>query len=385
MKRIFSVELPNKRVLLRADCNVPIKNGEVADDFRLRAIIPTINYLREADARIILICHLGRPEGKPHDKYSLRPVASRLEKLLGFPVTFVDDIVGKEAVKAAQDVGMGQVLMLQNLRFDPKEEANDPEFAKALAALADIYVTDAFAVLHRAHASIVGVPKFLPSYSGLLLEKELEVLDRVRTRPVHPFVILMGGAKVQTKIHIIREFMGKADSICLGGIIANTILAAKGATIGRSLYEKNMDEYVKDLQLTDIRLHVPIDVVVSPDTTGKGDIRTAAVGNMNKDEMILDIGPDTVRLFQKIMSEANTIVWNGPMGLFEVEAFARGTIKLAKFLKRTRAYTVVGGGDVIRAVEEAGLQDSVDFISTGGGAMLEYLAGESLPGLEALQ
>lgn len=385
MKTLSSLDVAGKRVLVRADFNVPIEDEKVMDDFRLTAYLPTIHYLQERGARVILLSHLGRPDGKPSEELSLRPVAMRLGELARMPVQFVADIIGEEAHKAAQELQDGQILMLENLRFDAREEGNDEQFARELASLGEMYVDDGFSVCHRAHASIVGIPKFLPSSAGLLLEKEVRELERVRTRAEQPFVLIMGGAKVKTKLCLIKGFLEKADAVCLGGILANTVLAAQGVVIGKSLFEKDLQEEAKELTITNTKLHLPIDVIVSTDAEGTMPIRSAAVGNMKEDELILDIGPDTIELFSRIMHQAKTIVWNGPMGLFEVEKFAEGTYALAREFKTIHAYTVVGGGDVIRALDKIGMISSVNFVSTGGGAMLEYLAGEKLPGIEVLK
>ncbi|MBI2462690.1 MAG: phosphoglycerate kinase [Candidatus Spechtbacteria bacterium] len=384
MKTLSSLNVTSKRVLVRADFNVPIAEEKVMDDFRLSAYLPTIHYLQERGARIILLSHLGRPNGKRDERLSLRPVASRLSELGSLPVQFVADIIGEDARKAAQELQDGQIMMLENLRFDAREEANDEQFARELAALGEIYVDDGFSVCHRAHASIVGIPKFLPSAAGLLLEKEARELDRVRVNAEPPFVLIMGGAKVKTKLYLIKIFLEKVDAVCLGGILANTVLAAQGVAIGKSLFEKDLQQEAKELALTDTKLHLPIDVVVSTGIGGETPAHNAAVGNMKEDEIILDIGPDTIDLFSRIMHQAKTIVWNGPMGLFEVDKFAEGTHALAREFKTIHAHTVVGGGDVIRALDKIGMISSVNFVSTGGGAMLEYLAGEKLPGIIAL-
>lgn len=369
---------------MRADFNVPMKEGEIQDDFRIAAYIPTIKYLQEHGAAVILLSHLGEPKGFDPE-LSLKPIAERLTKLMGEDIGFVADVIGETAKHAAEELKPGGVLLFENLRFWPGETANDSGFARALASMGDCYVNDAFSVSHRAHASIVGLPKLLPSAAGLLLQKEVETLTRVRDEAVHPLVVLMGGAKAKTKIPFLAKFIQKSDAICLGGVLANTILAGKGIAVGRSLYEKDLQEETEKLVITNAKLHLPVDVVVSRDVTGNAETRIAPVANMKEDEMILDIGPDTIKMFSKIMRSANTIVWNGPLGFFETEKFAEGTYALAREFEHIRAYSVVGGGDVIEALDNLGLLPAVDFVSTGGGAMLELLAGEKLPGIEALR
>ncbi len=383
MRLLSSLDVENKRVLVLVDFNVPIKEGKIQDDFRIAAYLPTIRYLQEHNAKIILLSHLGEPKGID-PKLSLKPIAEKLSELLQQKVAFASDTIGPSAQEHIAALKPGDALLLENLRFSPGEEANDQDFARSLASLGDCYVNDAFSVSHRAHASIVGLPALLPSVAGLLLQKEVETLDRVRRDAVPPFVILMGGAKVKTKLPFLATFLQKMDAVCVGGVLANTILAGKGFSVGKSLYEKDEKAEVEKFVITDTKLHLPVDVVVSSDLEGKAETRIAPVGNMKENEMILDIGPDTIKMFSKIIRSANTIVWNGPMGLFEVKRFAEGTYALAREFEHIRAYTVVGGGDVIEALDNLGLLPSVDFVSTGGGAMLEFLSGKSLPGVEAL-
>lgn len=384
MRVLKGVDVKNKRVLVRVDFNVPIENGRVLDDFRIRATIPTLNYLKERGAKTIIAAHLGRPErGDP--ALSMIQTRSRLETLLKEPVEFVEECVGEKASRAATHLGRGEFLLLENLRFHPEEEKNDEGFAKLLALLADIYVNDAFGVSHRAHASVEAVTKFLPSFAGLLLEKEVKSLEYVLRETRHPLVLIMGGAKVSTKLHLISSFLSRAEHIILGGVIANTVLAAKGLSIGKSKFEENIGRDLEKIDLTNTRLHLPLDLVVSRDMTGRSPLETIAPGSVKEEDIILDIGPESVEEFSKIIYAAEMIIWNGPMGLVEVEVFARGTKQLAGAFGKSDAYKVVGGGDVIGVLEKTGILDTIDYVSTGGGAMLEFLAGDILPGLRALE
>ena len=385
MRTLKDFNVSGKRVLLRTDFNAPVEEGHVKDDFRLSAYIPTIRYLQERRAKIIILSHLGRPQGQKNSEESLEPVARRLGELMESPVQFVGEVFGDDSRAAIANLKEGEVLLLENLRFHAEEEANDMAFAQRLAELGDCFVNDAFSASHRAHASIAGLPTLLPSAAGLLLEKEVNGLDRVRLHAVRPYVFIMGGAKASTKIPVVKKLLPQVDAICFGGVLANTILAAQGVTVGKSIFEEKVLEAAKEITVFDTKVHVPVDVVTSTDLTGNAPIRTTAIGEMRDDEIILDIGQDTVNLFLKVMLSANTVVWNGPVGLFEVPQFAQGTLALADAFKDLGAYTVVGGGDVIRALDIEGLLAKVNFVSTGGGAMLEYLAGEKLPGIEALK
>jgi phosphoglycerate kinase len=383
MRFFRDFDFKNKRVLVRVDFNVPLQDSRVIDDFKIQATLPTIRYLIDQGAKIILISHLGRPVDREVQS-SLRPVVQRLSELLGQEVKFLSDCLEEERRKEIVQLKPGQVLLLENIRFYPGEQANDSAFVQALAQLGDIYVNDAFGTVHRAHASIVGLPKYLPSCAGLLLEKEIKVLSDVLEKPQHPLVVVIGGVKISTKIKIIESFLKKTDDLILGGALANTVISAKGFAIGKSIVEEEMIKEVKRLELTNIKLHIPVDVITSVDAKGLAPSRIAPVGNTREEEMILDIGPDTIQLFSRIISQARMIIWNGPMGLFEVEKFAQGTKKVAEAVAQSSAFSVVGGGDTISCLSQLDLIDKIDHVSTGGGAMLKFLAGEKLPGIESL-
>ena len=383
MRSVKDLEVQGKVVLLRTDFNVSLENREIKDDFRIQASLPTINYLREQGARVLIFAHLGRPEGKTQAELSLRPIAEHLSKLLGDEVLFFTNYA--EAKKGVGNLKDGDVALCENIRFDSREESLSEEFARELAALADVYVNDAFGASHRKHTSIYLLPKLMrDSAAGLLLIREVDTFQKLRTSAKKPLTFIMGGAKVETKIKLLGELVGQIDAVCLGGLIANSFLAAKGIAIGKSKIENGFEKYVENIELTDTKIHLPIDTIVSTDISGKAPSRITAVADIEPDEMILDIGPDTVRLFSHVMQEAGTIFWNGPMGLFEVKEFAHGTYDLARALKDIDAEVIVGGGDVMRALREVGAEKYVDYISTGGGAMLEYLAEGTLPGIEAL-
>jgi len=388
MKFLRDIDVTNKRVLVRVDFNVPLgDDGRVdeKEDWRLEASLPTINYLLDQGAKIILLAHLGRPAGQIVEALRLDPVAQRLEQLLGKVIIKLNNCLGQEVKEQIKKIQKGEIVLLENLRFHSAEEANQLDFAKQLAELGELYVNDAFGVSHRAHASVVGVPQYLPSCAGLLLEKEIETLSKVLDKPERPLVVIIGGVKISTKIKVIRNFLREADGIILGGALANTVISAKGFAIGKSVTEEEMVKEVKKLELTNIKLHIPLDVVVSVDPSGKAASRIAPVGNTQEEEMILDIGPDTNQLFNRVISQAKMIVWNGPMGLAELEKFASGTKEIAKAVTQSSAFSIVGGGDTIVVLEQLGLLDKIGHVSTGGGAMLKFLAGEKLPGIEALK
>ncbi len=386
MKNLKDADVKNKTILLRVDFNVTVENGKVSEDFRVRAVLPTIEYLTAKDAKkVLIISHFGRPNGN-NGAYSLAPVADHLSELLSSPVEFIDDCVGDE-VKTKIKNSKRKIIVLENLRFYKEEEDNDEKFAKELASLADIFVQDAFGVMHRSHASIVGVPKFLPSYAGLLVEREVSVLSSVLKNPKRPLVILMGGAKISTKIKVIEKFLDITDNICLGGALANTALKAKGMAVGKSLVEEEVIDKIKNIQFTDTRIHLPLDVKVAKDKEAQDGIYIKGVGNVIDDEIILDIGPDTQDLFSSVIHKSKTIVWNGPMGYIENKAFKEGTYRIARELAAASgaAFTVIGGGDTYLTLEELGIMDKISFVSTGGGAMLDFLAAGTLPGIEALK
>ncbi len=386
IKSIREIEVSEKRVLVRADFNVDMdEQGKIVDDFRIRAVLPTIEYLIKNNAKVILMSHLGEPGGGPDKKLSLGSVGEKLAEYLHCPVAKADDCIGEEIEKQTHEMKAGEILLLENLRFHQEEKENDENFAKELAKLGDVYVNDAFSVCHRPHASLVAITKYLPLYAGLLLEKEVAVLKKSLENPVHPLTVVIGGAKISTKIKVITNFLNIADSILLGGALANTALHAQGLAIGKSLIEEEMVAEVKGLEITNTKIHIPVDTIVSNDITGEGEVRIAPVGKTKEDELILDIGPETEELFIRIIKNAKTIVWNGPMGLFEKEQFAHGSKVIAKAIAESSAYSIIGGGETICLVNELGLIDKFSHVSTGGGAMLKFLAGEKLPGLEALK
>jgi len=384
MKFLRDFSFENKRTLVRADFNISLKDGQIVSDFRIGAVLPTIKHLIQEKAKVILLSHFGRPKDS-EEQYSLEVVSQRLSKLLGQEVGFLNDCIGSEIEKKVKDLKPGQVTLLENLRYYDQEKENDPEFAKKLAQLGEIYVNDAFGVIHRAHASIVGLPEYLPSCAGMLLEKEIKNLSKVLDKPEHPLTVIIGGIKISTKIEVIKEFLEKVDHLILAGALANTIISAKGIAIGKSIVEEKMVEEVKRLNLTNTKLHIPVDVVVSNDPSGKSSSRIAPTGNIEKEEMILDSGPDTNYLFENIISQSKMIVWNGPMGLFEVEEFASGSRAIAEAIARSKGFSLVGGGETITLLEQLNLLDKIDHVSTGGGAMLKFLAREKLSGIEALK
>lgn len=387
MKLLKEATIKDKVILLRVDFNVTVENGGVTEDFRMRAVLPTIRYLLQNGARKVLcVSHFGRPNGKPNGEFSLAPVAKHLSNILHEDVEFTDDCVG-QGVRARIAQSEKKIFVLENLRFYRGEEENSEEFARALAFCADIFVQDAFGVLHRAHASTVALPKILSSYAGLLLEKEVSVLTALLKNPKRPLTALMGGAKISTKIPVIQKFLKIADNVCLGGALANTALKAKGMAVGKSLIEEEMVQTIKNIEFTDTRLHLPVDVKVAKDKEAADGIEIKGAGNVKDDELILDIGPDTQALFGKIIEKSRTILWNGPMGYIENEKFQEGTRCIAKDIAdaSARAFTVVGGGDTYLTLERLGIMDKVGFVSTGGGAMLDFLAKGTLPGIEALE
>jgi phosphoglycerate kinase len=381
-----------KRVLVRVDFNVPVKDGEVTDDTRIVASMPTIRWLIERKARLILASHLGRPKGGASAALSLAPVAKRLERLLRQPVAFAPDCVGPEAESRAEALADGQVLLLENLRFYPEEEANDEAFAKRLAALAEMYVNDAFGTAHRAHASTEGVTRFLrPAVAGFLMQKELEYLGQALDQPKHPFVALLGGAKISGKIDVLQALLGKCDRLLIGGAMMFTFLKAQGLPTGRSLVEDDRlvmaREVLEQAKASNVELVLPVDCVASRAPDGSAPGRVVTLDQLGADEMGVDIGPASIDLFREKLRDARTVLWNGPMGVFEVDAFAAGTRAMAQALADATgrgAITVVGGGDSAAAVQEAGLAERMSHLSTGGGASLEFLEGKVLPGVAAL-
>ena len=390
-KTVRDIDVAGKRVFLRADLNVPLDDGRITDDTRIRASIPTIRYLLERGASVVLASHLGRPKGKVNDALRLKPVADRLSQLLGGPVRMTGDALGPGVHDAVGKLRPGELILLENLRFHGEEETNDPKFAKALADLADIYVDDAFGSAHRAHASTEGITQYLPSVAGLLLEREVESLSRLLYRPPRPFHTVIGGAKISGKLEVLEALLARCQAILIGGGMANTFLAARGLPLGKSLVETeqldNARRIVAEARRKRVRLMLPTDVVVAAQVHYRAQRQVVAVDQVPKDWVVVDIGPQTVAAFTEHLAKAKTIFWNGPMGIFEIEPFAEGTNAIARFLAERSAVgviTIVGGGDSVAAVDRLGLTDRMTHVSTGGGASLEFVEGRTLPGVEAL-
>ena len=388
--RLADADVRGKRVLVREDLNVPLDGGRISDDTRILAAAPTLRSLSDRGAKVIVLSHLGRPDGKVVDGLSLAPVASRLGELLGMTVKLAADCVGPVAEAAIDAMNEGDVLLLENVRFHKEEEANDPAFAKQLAALGDLYVNDAFGTAHRAHASTVGITAFLPSYMGPLLARELDVLDSMLSNPRGPFVAVLGGAKVADKIAVIQRLMDLCDQIVVGGGMANTLLAAQGIDVGKSLRDADLGPAqailakIKEGHVK-AHLHVPSDAVVAKELKEGVDTRFVEVKHLEPDDMILDIGPTTAEHYRGIILHAKTVLWNGPMGVFENDAFAAGTEAVGQAIVDSGAMSVVGGGDSAAAAHQLGFAAKMTHISTGGGATLEYIEGRELPGVAALR
>ncbi|RLC64008.1 MAG: phosphoglycerate kinase [Chloroflexi bacterium] len=385
-KTIRDVDVRGKRVLVRVDFNVPLKEGTVADDMRIRAALPTIQYLLDHEAAVILMSHLGRPKGKVVSELRMDPVAERLAELLGRPVKKLDDCVGPEVEAAVEAMRPGDVILLENTRFHPEERANDPEFARQLAGLAEIFVNDAFGSAHRAHASTEGVTHYLPAVAGFLMEKELEFLGRATENPEHPYVAILGGAKISDKIGVIENLLTKCDRLLIGGGMANTFFKAMGFEVGDSLVEDEAVETAGALikQAGGV-LVLPVDVVIADAFDNEANTRVVAPNEVTPGWRILDIGPKTVSTFESALGGAKTVVWNGPMGVFEMPNFAQGTFAVARLLAHLDAVTIIGGGDSAAAVRQAGVADKMTHVSTGGGASLEFLEGKVLPGVAVLE
>ena len=388
-KTVKDIQLTGKRVLVRVDYNVPMNDkGEITDFIRIEASLPTLHYLLDQGAAVILMAHLGRPKGKVNPKFTLKPVAEALSHLIHRPVQFCPDCVGKDAQDAAAQLRNGDILLLENLRFHPEEEKNDPHFAQELAALGDVYVNDGFGVSHRAHASVEAVTHYLPAVAGFLLEKEIAYLGNAVDKPQRPFAAIIGGAKVADKIAVIRSLIKKADVILIGGGMANTFLAAKGYNLGKSLVEKESLGIAKDLlaeaAAQKTKMLLPVDLIMAASFSNEADHEAEDLDALNPDYMALDIGPKTAELYARTLAGMKTIVWNGPMGVFEMPNYAEGTRRVAEAMAASDGITIVGGGDSAAAVKQMGLADKMSHVSTGGGASLEYLEGKVLPGLAAL-
>lgn len=388
-KTVRDLDVAGKKVLVRVDFNVPLNDkGEITDDTRITASLPTIQYLLEQKAAVILMAHLGRPKGQVKPELSLAPVAKHLGKLLGKKILFAPDCVGEAAQAAASKLKPGHILLLENLRFHKEEEKNDMEFAEKLASLADLYVNDGFGVSHRAHASVEGVTHFLPAAAGFLLEKEIQYVGQAVTNPLHPFVAIIGGAKVSDKIGVISNLLDKVDTLLIGGGMANTFLAAQGYKMGKSLVEEDKLDLAKELlakaKKNKVNMLLPTDLVMAAAFAPDAEHVTEKVKNLNQAYMALDIGAETSKAYAEALADAKMIVWNGPMGVFEIDAFCKGTEAVAKAVAKSRATSIVGGGDSVAAIEKLGLAKRITHISTGGGASLEYLEGKVLPGVAAL-
>lgn len=384
-KMVTDLDVNEKKVLVRVDFNVPIKDGVITDDTRVTAALPTINYLLEHGAAVILASHLGRPKTSADLQFSLKPVADHLASLVKAPVHFAADCVGEVAQAAADALKPGEILVLENTRFHPEEEKNNPEMSKQLAALADLFVNDAFGTAHRAHASTAGVAAYLPSAAGFLLEKEIQYLGNAIDNPKRPFVAILGGAKISDKIGVIDNLLNKADHILIGGGMANTFLAAKGYDMADSLVEKESLETAKALiEKGEAKLMLPVDMVLADKFDADADSKVVPLGDVPAGWRVLDIGPKTVKAYRKTILDAGTVVWNGPMGVFEFPKFAKGTFAIAEAVADSNSISVIGGGDSVSAINKSGLSDKITHISTGGGASLEMLEGLELPGLAAL-
>ncbi len=389
IRSVRDLDVEGRRVFVRVDFNVPLDDGKVTDDTRIRAALPTIELIIERGGRPVLASHLGRPKGKPNPEYSLEPAGARLAELLSAEVLLADDCIGDGPRKVVSDLREGQIALLENLRFHPGEEENDENFAKELARLAEVYVDDAFGAAHRAHASVSALPRLIRDRgAGLLMEAELGALGKLKDEPPHPYVAVLGGAKVSDKIAVLEALLARVDRLVIGGAMANTFLAAQGHPMGKSLVEEDKLALARTIltraEERKVELLLPVDVVVASSTKAESG-RTVGVDQLEADDMALDGGPESVARFAAAMKDAKAIFWNGPMGLFENAAFAKGTLGVAEAMGKAPGFTVVGGGDSVAAVQQANMADSFDHVSTGGGASLELLEGRKLPGVEALR
>lgn len=384
-KTVKDIDLKNKRVLMRVDFNVPMQDGKVTDDKRIRAALPTIKYILEQNASLILMSHLGRPKSASDSEFSLRAASETLSSLLGSPVQMAPDCIGDEVEKMAKALKPKEVLMLENTRYHPEEEKNDLDFAKKLASLGEVYVNDAFGSAHRAHASTEGIARFLPAVSGFLMEQELEYLGRAVANPEHPYIAILGGAKISDKILVVETLLSKCDKLIIGGGMANTFLSAQGLNMQDSLVEKESIETAKSiLSKSADKLILPVDAIIADKFDAEANTQIVDVDKIPAGWRMLDVGPKTIELYKQALKDAKLIVWNGPVGVFEMPKFAEGTFALAKMLAESKAITVIGGGDSASAVKKAGVAKQMTHVSTGGGASLEFLEGKELPGVAAL-
>ncbi len=389
LNTVKEADVKGKRVLIRVDFNVPVKDGKVTDNTRIKAALPTIEYLLNEGAKLIVVSHFGRPKGKKSEEFSMKPIRAEFEKLLGKKVKLAGDVIGPEVEKEAENLKEGEVLLLENARFYPEEEKNDAEFAKKLASLADIYVNDAFGTAHRAHATTEGVSHYLPSYAGFLIEKEVKYMAPLLENPEHPFVAIIGGSKVSSKITVLESLLNTCDVICIGGGMAYTFLKVLGHKIGKSLYEEDYIETAKNFlesaKKKGVKVILPVDHIGAKEF--KEDAERICIDGVDipDDVMGMDIGPKTVELINDELKSAKSVVWNGPMGVFEFSSFSKGTEDVAKALADSSAISVVGGGDSVAAINKFGLADKISHVSTGGGASLEFLEGKTLPGIKALE
>ena len=388
-KTFKDIEVANKRVFVRVDFNVPQDDmGKITDDTRIRAALPTINYLVKQNAKVILCSHLGRPKGVVNEKYSLKPVAERLSELMNMPVKMAEDVIGDSAKGLVKEMKEGEIVLLENVRFHSEEEANDEAFAKELASLADVFVNDAFGTAHRAHASTAGIANHIPAVAGFLMDSEIMALSNAMENAERPLVVILGGAKVSDKINVISKLMTKANTLLIGGAMANTFLAAKGYNIGFSKYEEDRLDVAKQLmeqaESLNVNLVLPIDVAAGNEFSPKAKCKNFAVDKIASDYQAMDIGKKTRKLFAKEIKNAKTIIWNGPMGVFEFKKFRKGTLSVAKAVAKSGAVSVVGGGDSVAAIQELGFANKVTHLSTGGGATLKFLEGATMPGVAML-
>ena len=388
LPRIENIDVKGKRVFLRVDFNVPLDNGKVGDETRITKTLPTIELLLNRGAKLIIASHLGRPDGKVNPKYSMKPVQEAFAAILKKPVQFSEQIIGSDVEKLSHNLSDGEVLLLENLRFHKEEEENNPEFAKKLSQLADLFINDAFGAAHRAHASTEGITHYLPSYAGTLMYREIEMLTGLITKPEKPFVAIIGGAKVSSKIKILNNLFNKVDTMLIGGGMAYTFLKSRAVPIGSSLVEKEFEsqafQIIDKAAYENVDFQLPVDHVIADSFSEKGKIKTVDKMGIIDGWMGMDIGPKTISAYEKIIKSAGTILWNGPMGVFEMDKFANGTIQIAKAIAKSNAKSVVGGGDSLAAIAKAGVEDKITHISTGGGASLEFLEGKTLPGVAAL-